>query len=252
MTALKKTKQLPAPKMEIIHNPTPTDLIASAIEKNVSIEVLERLMALQKDFQAQQARKAFFESFGKFQAQAPELIKNKQVSFRHKDNQGTTNYKYQELGDIAKHIRQPLANSGLSYRWDQKEEGNIITVWCIISHLDGHEEKSSPLSGQYDDSGSKNKIQQKASTITYLRRYTLTGMLGLSTMEGDNDGKGGALADPIASTVTVILPIPSNEQFSEIMKKVVKGGQKAFDETSKHFSFNEEQISSLKIAGNLQ
>ena len=39
-----------------------------------------------------------------------------------------------------------------------------------------------------DDSGQKSAIQQVASTITYLRRYTLTGVLGIATTDQDLDG----------------------------------------------------------------
>jgi len=40
----------------------------------------------------------------------------------------------------------------------------------------------------FDKSGGKNDIQAIASSVTYLRRYTLTGALGISTCEDDNDG----------------------------------------------------------------
>lgn len=230
----------------IYREQTPNDLIALAIDKNLDIEKLQKLMEMQEKWQAKQAERSYFEAFGKFQAIAPELIKNKQVKYDHKDGGGQTNYKYQELGDIAKHIREPLAECGLSYRWDQKEEGKIITVWCIISHTGGHQERSQPLQGEYDTSGKKNSIQQKASTITYLRRYTLTGMLGLSTMEGDNDGKGGAQPEPTPTFTGV--PSATAEQFASIMKRVIKDGEKAITEAQKHFSFTEDQIQSLKIA----
>lgn len=203
---------------EIYQETTPTDLIRLGLQTNVDLDKLDRLMKMQKEWEEGKARKAFFEAFGKFQAIAPNLVKNKQVSFEHRDGGGKTEYKYQELGDIASHIRQPLADVGLSYRWDQKEEGKVITVWCIISHLDGHQETSQPLSGEYDSSGKKNLIQQKASTITYLRRYTLTGMLGLSTMEADNDGKGGAKSKEPGLTN---LPPATRENINNMSKHIL-------------------------------
>jgi hypothetical protein len=44
------------------------------------------------------------------------------------------------------------------------------------------------MSAPADKSGGKNDIQAMASTVTYLRRYTLTGALGITTGNDDNDG----------------------------------------------------------------
>lgn len=195
----------------------PMGLIQLALANNADIEKLERLMAMQEKWEARKAKEAFNQAFTEFQSIAPDLVKNKQVSFDHREGTGKTEYRYQELGDIAKHIRAALAKTGLSYSWEQKEEGKVITVWCTISHVGGHEKKSEPLTGEYDTSGKKNNIQQKASTITYLRRYTLTGALGLSTMDPDNDGKGGAKGEEND------LPKMTELQFKNSLAKVVAG-----------------------------
>ena len=42
-----------------------------------------------------------------------------------------------------------------------------------------------------DTSGSKNAIQARGSTVTYLQRYTLLGALGLVTGDEDTDGRNG-------------------------------------------------------------
>ena len=44
--------------------------------------------------------------------------------------------------------------------------------------------------GPLDDSGNKNSIQQAGSTATYLQRYTLLPMLGLSAADRDEDDDG--------------------------------------------------------------
>lgn len=230
--------------VKVHHEPTPTDLIQLGLQNNVDLDRLDRLMKMQREWEERKARKSFFEAFGKFQSIAPDLVKNKQVKFDHKEGGGKTEYKYQELGDIAKHIRPALAEVGLSYRWDQHEDGAKITVWCIISHIDGHEEKSQPLSGDYDTSGKKNLIQQKASTITYLRRYTLTGMLGLSTMEVDNDGLGGA--KPMGQG----LPEATAGQVNNLSKRIVLKANKeemegVIAEAQKHLKLTDENLKDL-------
>ncbi|WP_080398455.1 ERF family protein [Burkholderia pseudomallei] len=62
----------------------------------------------------------------------------------------------------------------------------------------GHS-KMVTMSGAPDNSGKKNAIQQAASTITYLQRYTLLAATGMSTKDDDDDGAGGADGQPGAS-----------------------------------------------------
>ncbi len=40
-----------------------------------------------------------------------------------------------------------------------------------------------------DTSGSKNMVQARGSTITYLERYTLCAILGIATADEDMDGR---------------------------------------------------------------
>lgn len=67
-------------------------------------------------------------------------------------------------------------------------ENGVITVRCIVSHKSGHQEFCEMMSTP-DQSGGKNNIQQSASAITYLRRYTLTGALGIAAADEDIDGR---------------------------------------------------------------
>ena len=51
----------------------------------------------------------------------------------------------------------------------------------------GHQECTS-LSAFPDESGGKNSIQAIGSTVSYLERYTLLSITGLSTQDQDDDG----------------------------------------------------------------
>ena len=95
-------------------------------------------------------------------------------------------YTYAELPQITKVVSPILSKFNLSYRWEQKSDGANITIACIVTHIDGHSERME-LTGETDKSGGKNSIQGVGSTVTYLRRYTLTGLLGIGTAEADTD-----------------------------------------------------------------
>ncbi len=48
------------------------------------------------------------------------------------------------------------------------------------------------MGGPPDAGGAKNAIQARASTKTYLERYTLKAICGLSEQDDDDDGAGGS------------------------------------------------------------
>lgn len=157
---------------------TPQALLSQAIEKGLDVESLGKLMALQERWEANQARKKFFEAFALFQSKSPELRKIKDGH----------NYKYTPLSEITRQIASPLKEAGLSYRWEIQDTDKELKVTFLVSHIDGHTEKTT-MSAAPDATGSKNTIQARGSAISYLQRYTIIGGLGLSTADIDTDGK---------------------------------------------------------------
>jgi hypothetical protein len=164
----------------------PAQLLTLAVDKDLDISKLERLMELQKAWTIEQARKAFFSALAKFQSEVPEIRKSKKVGFDLKEG-GRTEYNYAPLADVVRQIKDTCRDCGLSYRWEIKDTKDEIAVTCLVTHVDGHTEKTTMVANP-DDSGKKNKIQQRGSSIEYLKRYTLIGALGLSTTDSDIDG----------------------------------------------------------------
>jgi hypothetical protein len=117
-----------------------------------------------------------------FQIECPDLRKTKEVSF------GDTKYFYAPLSDIDRQIKKTLKDHGLTKRWEIDDKGEQIRVICIITHVDGHCEKTE-MCANPDTSGKKNPIQARASAIAYMQRYTLIGALGITTADTDMDGR---------------------------------------------------------------
>lgn len=88
--------------------------------------------------------------------------------------------------------------------------------------------------GEPDQSGGKNNIQAKGSTMTYLQRYTLNTLLAIAT-EDDNDGAGGA---------KITKPAPTADQWANICAKVRDGV--SIDKVQDHFTLTTEQINYLQ------
>jgi len=166
-------------------NNSPAELIRQVIQGKGNLEDLRGLLALQKDWEANEARKAYHIAMAAFKANPPKISKDKQVSFS--TNRGQTSYKHATLANVTEKISTELSKHGLSAAWTTKQNGNVI-VTCRITHIQGHSEETT-LSAPADDSGSKNKIQQIGSTITYLQRYTILSLTGLATFDMDDDGK---------------------------------------------------------------
>lgn len=162
---------------------TPADMLMIAIQQGADLEKLERLMAMQDKHNANMARMAFVDAMAQFKLNAPEIYKDKNVSF------SGTQYNHATLGGICAVVIGALAKVGISHSWGQSQKDGMITVTCTLTHKLGHSE-STQLEAPPDNSGKKNGIQQVSSTITYLQRYTLLGVCGLSTMDAKDDDDG--------------------------------------------------------------
>jgi len=167
---------------------TPMDMLQMAVSQNADLDKLEKLMALQERWEANEARKAFTKALSEFKATGITIDKDKHVKY------GNTEYNHATLGNICNIIGSELSKYGLSYRWNTEQTEGKIRVTCILMHVLGHSESVSLESGA-DSSGSKNAIQAIGSTVTYLQRYTLQAITGTVTQEQDNDGASYGLKD---------------------------------------------------------
>lgn len=181
----------PQPRKQIaVAATTPSDLLAMAVQQGADLDKLQKLMDLQDRWEANEARKAFTVAMTGFKAEPVRILKRKNVSFTTRDGE-TTSYNHAELSDITDAIGPALAKHELSYRWNIKQEGSNISVTCILTHVRGHFEQVT-MNASPDASGKKNAIQQVASATTYLQRYTLLAITGMSTKGMDDDGRGTA------------------------------------------------------------
>lgn len=169
---------------------TPGDLLRLAVQNGADIGMLERLLDLQQRFEEREAAKAFVASMSAFKREPIEIYKRKGVGYHTKEGD-FVGYKHAQLSDVTDAIAPAMARHGLSFGWDVEQQGNQITVHCIVTHERGHS-KTVTMVGAPDTSGKKNAIQQVASTVTYLQRYTLLAVTGMSTKDEDDDGAGGA------------------------------------------------------------
>lgn len=193
MNALEKIPEnaVPAPMTAL----TPMAMLGQAVAAGADITVLTKLMELSERWEANNARKAYDEAMAAAKAEIPTIIKNRAVDFT--SAKGRTNYKYEDLGEIAKTVAPILSKHGLSYRFRVTSVVNEpVTVTCVITHKAGHVDDSNTLQAGRDESGNKNSIQAIGSTLTYLQRMTLKAALGLA-VSNDDDGRTSETADTV-------------------------------------------------------
>lgn len=157
-------------------------MIQQSIEKGADFSVVEKFIALQREEEDRQSHRAFNAAVSQLQSKMPEISKTGTAKFQ--TSKGIVTYNYDNLNDICNSIKPFLAELGLSYSWNQKQENGLITVLCTLSHASGHS-TSCQLSSNPDTSGTKNNIQAIASTITYLQRYTIKSILGIASVDDD-------------------------------------------------------------------
>lgn len=165
---------------------TPMSLIEQAVAKGAPIETLERLLDLRLKWEANVARKAYFEAMAAFKSEVPQIVKNRTASFAGRG--GNVSYDYASLDNICEKLIPALSKHGLSHNWrtSQTENGKI-RVTCVISHSLGHSQDGSTLEASPDDSGTKNSIQAIGSTTSYLEKYTFCATSGVAIKGQDND-----------------------------------------------------------------
>lgn len=162
---------------------SPMGMMLSAMHHGASLEQVEKMMDLQERWAKAEAKKSYDSAFAAFKAEAVKIIKGKKVS------DGPLKGKsYAELHDVVNAVTPALSAHGLSSSWKlTRDEKDWMEVTCFLRHVGGHEESVS-MGGPPDTGGAKNAIQARASTKTYLERYTLKSITGLSEEGDDRDG----------------------------------------------------------------
>ena len=157
-------------------------LIAQAIEKNIPVDVMERLLAMRTQVKAEQAKEAYYEAMANFQNQCPIIQKTKVVM--NKDGK-TVRYKYAPIDSIIEQVKEFIKQNEFSYSINTKMNDGI-TITCQITHKLGHSEISE-FSVPIEKDAYMNDQQKVAAASTFAKRYAFCNAFGILTGDEDND-----------------------------------------------------------------
>jgi hypothetical protein len=191
-------------------------LIAQAIDKGVSVDTMEKLLAMRRELKAEWALEQFNAAMAKFQGECPIIEKRKEV----KDNSGKVLYRYAPLDDINEQTKEIIAKNGFSHAWDTEEDGNTITILCTITHIAGHKEVSRlklPSSGGTSIMSGPQKV---AAALTFGKRYTYCDGYGIMTGDEDVDAAKDIVEPPhapVAKPAPTVVPKKTEVPPAKIM-----------------------------------
>ena len=161
-------------------------MIRNALESpTTTVETLRELLAVRREYEADEARKAFHDAFARFKSEPLQIYKTANRS------QGPlTGQKYAELADFTRVVAPAMAKHGLSASWRMTiDKPDWIEITCTVTHSGGHRE-SVAMGGPIDTGSGRSPIQARASSVTYLERYTLKMITGLAEQGDDSDAAG--------------------------------------------------------------
>ena len=199
-------------------DPEMARLMELALEKG-AVDSLERLVALAERTDAKRAERELILAIAAFKAECPPIRRtkeNKGVS-REGTSQGSM---YAPLDEIARTIDPILQKHGLSYTWDSEEIESGRRITCTLSHIGGASKESKFTTVIPAGTRANNEAQRVGIAHAYGWRYTLVGVLGLTSCDKDTDGQGlkGDDSDAITADQAIVLSDLLTETKSDRVK----------------------------------
>jgi len=219
----KKKRELVKVKKEVAkpkESPTPEMLIAKAIDGKLSIETLERLLAMRTQLKDEQAKEAYFRDLASFQGECPVIKKTRPVMNKDKK---TVRYKYASLDDIVGQVGTLLQKYCFSYTIQTKFEKDppILISDCILHHELGHSE-SSEFEIPVDANGYMNEPQQYATASAYGKKYAFVNVTGILTGDEDNDAQDYEQPEPPEKKSEPVKPKEKSVGYKKIEEQIYK------------------------------
>lgn len=182
-------------------------LIARAIDKNLPIESMERLLAMRRELKAEQAKEQYFSALARFQRECPTIGKDKRVN----DKSGKKRYSYAPLEQIVEEVKALLSDCGFSYSTAPEQTVDSVTAVCVSHHIGGHSEVTK-FTVPIDHEAYMNEPQKVASALTYATRYAFRNAFGIMTGDDDDDAQSAGEPAQERRTVYDVTPKPAPQK----------------------------------------
>jgi len=163
-----------------------TRLLQMALDKNVPVEALEKLVALHERVSDRMAAQEFAGALAGFQRECPPISRTSTANIATAGG-AKFSYKYAELDEIARTIGPMLHARGFSYSWDSTVDKGMLTCVCTLRHVNGHSIHAS-FACPTDSKAGMSEAQKFAAALTFAKRMALISVTGITTADPDTDG----------------------------------------------------------------
>ena len=169
---------------------TPMDMLNMAVSQNADLDKLEKLMALQERWEANEAKKAFISAMSNVQA------KTKRIEADSENKQ--THSRYASYAALDRVLRPIYTEEGfsLSFGTGETQSENVVRVICDAYHRNGHVVNyhiDMPSDGKGAKGGDvMTKTHATGSAVRYGMRYLLNMIFNVA-IGVDDDGNGAGI-----------------------------------------------------------
>ncbi len=159
-------------------------LISQAIDKNVPVEALEKLLAMRREWRLEVAEEEFNIAMTGFQSECPIIKKTKKVY-----GKSGYLYSYAPIESIVNQVRPILTKYNLSYSIQSITEEKYVEAACVIYHIRGHS-RSTPFRVPIDMNemtAAMTKEKYITGRLMYCARYAFRNAFGITTGDIDSE-----------------------------------------------------------------
>lgn len=174
---------------------SPMAMMLTAQRQGASLADIREMMAIQREYEAAEAKKAFDEAFAGFRGENVIIPKTK-----HVDRGRGGSFDQAEYDEVCRRLSPALSRHGFGFRHDQKfgsrkwttdgVESDVPWVWvtCHLAHRKGHTE-TLELEGPPGDLTVNTPTQNMQTTASYLKRQSLLAITGTATGGEDDEAR---------------------------------------------------------------
>lgn len=158
-------------------------LISQGIDKGMTVDTLERLLAMRTQLKQEWAKEQFDRAMAKFQSECPTIKKTKEVIVN-----GKVVYSYAPIESVVTQVKSILEACGFSYSTNMEVLNEGVKVCVKVTHSAGHSQENCMQVPLGQKTGVMNASQQVAAAQTFAKRYAFLNSFGILTGDDDNDG----------------------------------------------------------------
>lgn len=174
----------------------PMDLLTLALQNNATIDVIERLAALQREERNYQANVEFDEALNRCQEKLRRIAADASNS--------QTNSRYASYAQIDRIVRPVYVGEGFALSFGEKDcptpgKTRFVAYLSRSGMTRVYIKDLSPSTKGPKGNDVMTPIHADASADSYAKRYHLKNIFNIAIGEDDDDGNGGATIAPSAT-----------------------------------------------------